>query len=204
MAAVRPIRKTSPEPIGLHAQAMDNLRFIRNTMESAGSFTAVPGKGGMIMGLTAVIAAVGAHLSPTSLTWLKVWMGEAIVALAIGLAFSWRKARSKRTPFLSKPFRRFVLALASSVFAGALLTSSLYHAGAPQLIPAMWLLLYGAGITSGGAFSVRVVPVMGMSFLALGSIAVIAPTTWADALLAAGFGGLHILFGFVIARRYGG
>ena len=204
MAAVRPIRRPASEPIGLHTQAMDNLRFIRNTMESAGSFTAVPGRGGIVMGVTALAAACAAHVSESPRTWLEVWMGEAILALAIGLAFSWRKASRNSTPLLSRPFRRFVLALAPSVFAGALLTFSLYHQGVLHLIPAMWLLLYGAGVTSGGAFSVRVVPVMGLSFLALGSVAVVAPAAWADPLLAAGFGGFHILFGLVIARRYGG
>jgi hypothetical protein len=204
MAAVRPIRPIISEPIGLHTQAMDNLRFIRSSMESAGSFTAVPGRGGVVMGVTALVAAVAAHLSASPRLWLGVWMSEAILALGIGLGFSWRKASRNSTPLLSKPFRRFVLALAPSVFAGALLTFSLYHGNMRPLIPAMWLLLYGAGVTSGGAFSVRVVPVMGMSFLALGSIAAFAPATWADALLATGFGGLHILFGLAIARRYGG
>jgi hypothetical protein len=201
MAVVRPIRS---EPIGLHVQAMDNLRFIRSTMESAGSFTAVPGKGGIVMGATALFAAFAAHLSANSRDWLKVWMGEAVLALAIGLAFSYRKAVLNSTPLLSKPFRRFVLGVAPSVFAGALLTFVFYRRGLSQLLPAMWLLLYGAGITSGGAFSVRVVPVMGMSFLALGSIATLAPLSFADPLLAIGFGGFHILFGWEIARRYGG
>jgi hypothetical protein len=204
MAAVRPIRPETPEPISLHVQAMDNLRFIRNTMESAGSFTAVPGQGGMLMGTTALFAAFAAHLSANPRSWLKVWMGEAVLALVIGLVFSYRKAVQNRTPLLSKSFRRFVLAVAPSVFAGALLTFVFYQRGLTQLLPAMWLLLYGAGITSGGAFSVRVVPVMGMSFLALGSIATLAPAGLADPLLALGFGGFHIVFGGVIARRYGG
>lgn len=204
MAVVRPIRAASSEPIGLHAQAMDNLRFIRSTMESAGSFTAVPGKGGMVMGATALFAAFAAHLSANSHGWLMVWMGEAVLALAIGLAFSYRKAMQNQTPLLSKPFRRFVLGVAPSVFAGALLTLVFYQGGLNHLLPAMWLLLYGAGITSGGAFSVRVVPVMGMSFLALGTVATLAPPRFADLLLAAGFGGLHIVFGWVIARRCGG
>jgi hypothetical protein len=204
MAAVRPIRPVVREPIGLHTQAMDNLRFIRNTMESAGSFTAVPGKGGVVMGVTALAAAFVAHFSATARQWLAIWMSEAVLALAVGLVFSWHKSNRGFTPLLSKPFRRFVLALAPSVFAGALLTFSLYHEGVRNLIPAMWLLLYGAGITSGGAFSVRVIPVMGLSFLALGSVAVIAPAAWADPLLAVGFGGFHIFFGLMIARRYGG
>jgi hypothetical protein len=204
MAAVRPIRPASPEPIGLHIQAMDNLRFIRNTMESAGSFTAVPGKGGMLMGATALFAAFAAHLSANPRAWLQVWMAEAALALAIGLGFSYRKASANSTPLLSRPFRRFVLALAPSVFAGSLLTFALYRQGLSQLLPATWLLLYGAGITSGGAFSVRVVPMMGMSFLALGSVAILAPLSFADPLLAIGFGGFHLVFGWLIARRYGG
>jgi hypothetical protein len=204
MAAVRPIRPESPEPLSLHVQAMDNLRFIRSTMENAGAFTAVPGKGGVLMGATALFAAFAAHLSANSTAWLAVWMGEAVLALLIGLGFSYRKATVNSTPLLSRPFRRFVLACAPSVFVGALLTLVFYQQGLNQLLPAMWLLLYGAGITSGGAFSVRVVPVMGMSFLVLGSIASLAPTSFADPLLALGFGGFHIVFGCVIARRYGG
>ena len=204
MAAVRPIRSDSPEPVGLHTQAMDNLRFIRSTMESAGSFTAVPGKGGIVMGATALFAALAAHLSRSTRAWLVIWMAEALLAIAIGLAFSYRKAMQNSTPLLSKPFRRFVLGVAPSVFAGALLTMVFYNGGLHQLLPAMWLLLYGAGITSGGAFSVRVVPVMGMSFLALGTVATIAPASFGDPLLAFGFGGFHVAFGWVIARRYGG
>jgi hypothetical protein len=204
MAVVKPIRPVLTEPIGLHAQAMDNLRYIRNTMESAGSFTAVPGKGGMLMGATALFAAFAAHVSKSPRAWLAVWMCEAVLALTIGLGFSYRKAIQDSTPLLSRPFRRFVLALAPSVFVGALLTFVFYQQGIRQLLPAMWLLLYGAGITSGGAFSVRVVPIMGLSFLALGSVATVASASLADPLLALGFGGLHIIFGFVIARRYGG
>jgi hypothetical protein len=205
MAAVTPIRPEPPEPISLHHQAMDNLRFIRNTMESAGSFTAVPGKGGVLMGATALFAAFAAHLSKSPRAWLAVWMGEALLALVIGLGFSYRKATRSSTSLLSsRPFRRFLLALSPSVFAGALLTFVFYQHGLNQLLPAMWLLLYGAGVTSGGAFSVRVVPVMGMSFLALGSIATLAPVSFADPLLALGFGGFHIVFGCIIAKRYGG
>lgn len=204
MAVIRSIRSTAAEPVGLHTQAMDNLRFIRSTMESAGSFTAVPGRGGIVMGATALFAAFAAHLSASPANWLKVWMAEAILALAIGLTFSYRKAMQNRTPLLSKPFRRFVLGVAPSVFVGALLTLVFYQGGLHHLLPAMWLLLYGAGITAGGAFSVRVVPVMGMSFLALGTVAALAPATFADILLAIGFGGFHILFGWIIARHYGG
>jgi hypothetical protein len=204
MAMIRPIRPAAREPIGLHKQAMDNLRFIRNAMESAGSFTAVPGVGGMLMGATAIIAAFAAHLSESPRAWLAIWSGEAGLAVVIGLAFSWRKAVRNGTSLLSRAFRRFVLAMVPSVFVGAILTLVLYRAGNHSLLPALWLLLYGLGVSSGGAFSVRVVPMMGISFLAVGAVAAVAPASWADALMALGFGGLHMVFGFVIARNYGG
>ena len=203
MGAVRPIRP-NPEPVGLHNQAMDNLRFIRSTMENAGSFTAVPGVGGMLVGATACFAAFAAHLSAGPNAWLSVWIGEAMLALAIGVGFSARKARRSGNALLSRPFHRFVFAMAPPILAGAVLTIMLYGAGLSRFLPAVWLLLYGAGVACGGAFSVRVVPVMGMSFLALGTFAAIAPVMWSDALMALGFGGLHVLFGWIIARRYGG
>lgn len=204
MAVVRPIRPLSPEPIGLHTQAMDNLRFIRNTMENSASFTAVPGVGGMLMGATAIFAAFAAHFSRSPKAWLGIWGFEAILALAIGLGFAYRKAMRDGAPLLSRAFRRFVLALVPAVFVGALFTFVFYRAGISNLIPAMWLLLYGVGVSSGGAFSVRVIPLMGICFLGVGTVAALTRPFWADYMLAAGFGGLHILFGFVIARKFGG
>jgi hypothetical protein len=206
MGAVRPIRPTT-EPaatIGLHDQAMDNLRFIRDAMENAGSFTAVPGVGGIVVGATAFFAAFAAHLSAGPRAWLSVWIGEAFLALAIGLGFSARKARRAGNALLSRPFHRFVFAMAPPIAAGAVITIMLNNAGLVRFLPAVWLLLYGAGVACGGAFSVRAVPVMGMSFLALGAVAAVAPAIWSDALLALGFGGLHLVFGWIIARRYGG
>ncbi|HWE53206.1 MAG TPA: hypothetical protein VG273_25670 [Bryobacteraceae bacterium] len=203
MAHIRPIRNIS-EPVSLHSEAMDNLRYIRNTMESAGSFTAVPGAGGILMGATALFAAFAAHLSRSHTAWLAIWLGEAALAFSIGIAFAWRKACRTSTSLMSRPFRRFVLAMTPSFVAGTVLTVGLERAGLHQLMPAVWLLLYGAGVASAGAFSVRVVPVMGASFLMLGVVAAFAPGAWSTPLMAAGFGGLHIVFGFIIARHYGG
>jgi hypothetical protein len=203
VAIVRPIRN-QPETLSLHAEAMHNLRYIRDTMESAGSFTAVPGVGGMVMGATAIFAAIAAHLARNHTAWLIIWAAESVLALSLGIGFAWRKARRTSTSLMSRPFRRFVLAMAPSFVAGAVLTIELERSGNPQLIPAACLLLYGTGVASAGAFSVRVVPVMGISFLLLGSIAAFVPAIWSNALMAAGFGGLHLIFGFIIARNYGG
>ena len=171
MATVLPIRTKSVHPANRHAQALDNLSFIRNAMENAGSFTAVPGIGGTLMGATALLAAFSAHMSRSPVAWLAIWTVEALLALLIALGFSYRKAMRNGERLLSRPFRRFALAMTPSIFAGTILTLVLYRESGIRLLPALWLLLYGAGISSAGAFSVRIVPLMGGSFLLLGAIA---------------------------------
>ena len=204
MAGIHLIRESAPEPEPTHHQALDNLSFIRSTIENASSFTAVSGVGGILMGATALLAAFSAHYSRSPLAWLAIWSSEAFLAFAIALGFSYRKATRLGTGLLSVPFRRFALAMAPSMLVGALLSVLLHRAGNDNLLPAVWLLLYGMGVSSAGAFSVRVVPVMGMSFMALGTVTAFTPAAWADAILALGFGGLHIVFGALIARDYSG
>jgi hypothetical protein len=183
---------------------MDNLRFIRQTMEDAVYFTAVSGVGEIAVGLTALAAAWMASRQATSWAWLMTWMGEALIAAAItGGAVVW-KARQARISLLSRPGRRFALGLVPPIAAGALLTYALFAAGAVALLPGLWLVLYGTAVVTGGAFSVRIVPVMGLGFMALGAVALFAPAAWGNAFLAAGFGGLNLLFGLFIARRHGG
>lgn len=183
---------------------MDNLRFIRETMEQAGSFTAVPGWGGVAMGITALLAAALATIQPTNGSWLRVWLAEAVLGAAIGALTLWRKAHTSRTSLLAAPGRKFALALLPPVIVGAMLTAALYHFGLYRLMPPVWLLCYGAGVITGGALSVRIVPVMGICFMLTGAASMLTPEAWRDGLLAIGFGGLHIIFGVIIARRYGG
>jgi hypothetical protein len=204
MPAIRPVPAPDPEPAALHARAMDNLRFIRETMEGAAVFTAVSGIGEILVGVTALAAALWAHRQATFEGWLTVWLIEGLVAFAITAAAILVKARRTRVSMLSKPVRRFALGLMPPLFAGALLTTVLLASGATDFLPGLWLLLYGTAVVTGGAFSVRIVPVMGACFMALGTAALLAPPVWGNAWLAAGFGGLHCLFGAVIAWRHGG
>ncbi len=183
---------------------MDNLEFIRETMERASSFTAVPGWGGVAIGVTAMIAALIATRVRDEHEWMYVWACELPLALLIGGSAMKRKAKVARLKLLSPPGRKFTLSLTPPLVAGALLSLALWRVKAFDTLPGMWLLLYGAGVVTGGAFSVKVVPVMGMCFMATGAIALFAPIAWGNWLMAAGFGGLHIIFGIVIARRHGG
>jgi hypothetical protein len=204
MATIRPIREPRPEPAGMHDHAIDNLRYIRETMERAGSFTAVPGAGGVLMGCTAVAAALVAARQGDAAARLAVWLGEAVLAFAIGSAAAAWKARRAGLPLLSGPGRKFLAGFVPPLVAGALLTLALYRSGDITPIPGLWLLLYGAAVATGGAASVRIVPVMGVCFFVLGALALFAPADQGNLLLGAGFGGLHILFGTMIAVRYGG
>jgi hypothetical protein len=173
-------------------------------MERAGSFTAVPGWGGVAMGCTALAAAGLASHASNALNWTVWWMGEAVVAIAIGVFAMWRKAHSAGLALWSAPARKFAFSFVPPLLAGGLLTFVLAHLGAKSAIPGMWLLLYGAGVIAGGAFSVPLVPVMGACFLVDGALALFTPFALADLWLGLGFGGLHVVFGAIIARRYGG
>lgn len=204
MARVTPIRAAAADPLPLHARAMDNLRYIRRTMERAGSFTAVPGVGGLMIGVTALGAAMLAAGQSGRGEWLAVWLAEAVLACLIGVAGVAWKSRRVGLPLLSGPGRKFLWGFAPPLAAGALLTVALFRGGATQLLPGAWLLLYGAGVLIGGAASVRIVPVMGLAFMALGAVALFVPAAWGTAMLAAGFGGLHLVFGAVITVKYGG
>lgn len=204
MASVRPLKQPEPESPALHARAMDNLSFIRQTMERATSFTAVPGWGGVAMGITALLAAAFADRHQGTPIWLATWLATAVVALAIGGGAMTAKARRAGTSVFCYSGRRFVLSYIPPFLVGILLTIVLVRAGLESALPGTWLLLYGTGVVTGGAYSVRAVPLMGLCFMALGAVALFAPPGWGDGLMALGFGGLHIGFGLVIARRHGG
>jgi hypothetical protein len=189
------------QPAGVHDRAAANLRFIRETMERASEFTAVPGWGGAAMGASALVAAFLAQQQTDPTQWLRIWLLELVVAFLLASVTMTLKARRARVPLLGGPARRFAMAFAPPVVSGGILTWALAEAGNYELLPSVWLLLYGSGIVAGGVSSVRVIPVMGLLFCALGVAALFGSR---DLLLAIGFGGLHLIFGGIIAWRYGG
>lgn len=198
--------RSKPEPqrpVDLRDHAVDNLRYIRDAMESSGAFTSVPGWGGIAMGVSALFAALLAA-SVLADHWLGVWLVDAVLALSIGSWTMGKKARSQGVRLWRGVARRFLLGLSPPLAAAAILSLVLLRVGATTAIPGTWLLLYGAAVVSGGTYSVRPVPIMGFCFMILGVTAFVVPESWLNLLLALGFGGLHVLFGAVIARRYGG
>jgi hypothetical protein len=182
---------------------MDNLRFIRETMEAAGTFTAVSGWGQVVIGFTAIVAALIAG-QLTGAEWVLVWTAEAVLALFISVWFMYEKAKSASVPLLSGSARKLLFSFSPVVVVGMVMTVALMQREMYTLLPATWMLLYGTAVVAAGAFSVRSVPVMGAAFIVVGGAALFTPVAWSTMWMIVGFGLLHIVFGFVIARRHGG
>ncbi|MEX2465831.1 MAG: hypothetical protein WD995_02910 [Gemmatimonadota bacterium] len=200
----RKLRTTQRPPLTLHDRAMDDLRYIRETMERSGSFTHVSGLGVIAMGLAALTAAVVAWGTQELWVWLGVWLGAAVVSFAAATYLMDRKSRAEGMTLLTGPGRKFAWNVVPPLVVGAVLTLACVQAGAVRLLPGSWLMLYGAAVVAAGSHSVRPVPLMGVSFMAVGMAALLSPAAWGDGFMAAGFGGLHLLFGMVIWRRHGG
>ena len=196
----------SEAPLPMREHALDNIRFIRSAMERAGSFTSIPGWGGVGVGLTAIVAAAVAQqfLGRSLRMWLATWLAEAVVAAIVGFGTMALKAKRSDERFMSGASRRFFISYFAPLVAGAVITIALVRVEAYSAIPATWLLLYGTAFVSSGAFSIRVIPVMGIGFMLFGVLAALLPLGFSNIVLGVAFGGLHILFGLIIARSYGG
>ena len=199
------MNRPSLAPHSIHERALDDLRYIRSTVENAREFTAVSGRGGVAMGVTGLLAAVAAATQTGApMRWLAVWMTAAVVATSIGiLSMAW-KSRRAGASLVSPPARRFALAFFPAIAAAAAVTIVLVSRAEFDLLPGIWLLLYGVAISAGGALSVRVVPFMGLVLLVTGGAALLVPFAAAPLLLGLGFGLVQIGGGLVIMRRYGG
>jgi len=190
--------------VPLHDRAMDNLRYIRETMERATPFTGISGRGEMAIGITALIASVVAARQPNFKFWVYTWLAEGLISMLIAGWSMDRKARATHGTLFSGSGRKAVFSLAPPLIAGGLLTIVLFRAGLSDAIPGVWLLLYGTGVITGGMFSVRAVPAMGLCFMVLGALTLFSSPVWVNWFMAVGFGGLHLLFGAIIVRKYGG
>ncbi len=207
MAKILTLAKEEPqanEPVNIGDRALDNLKYIRETMERSTSFTAVPGLGGMLMGATAVAAAVIAAQQVYLRNWLLVWLAEAMLAFAIGLLAMWQKSKIANVPLLSAPARKFAFGFTPPLIAGVAITLGLWRYEHYQLLAPAWMLCYGAAVVTGGAFSVKAVPVMGWIFMGAGALAFALPAAYGNYFMGLTFGMTHIVFGAIIAKKYGG
>jgi len=188
----------------LHSRALADLQFIRNTMARASAYTAFSGWGLVVLGAGALLSGLIARQRPRLIDQLTLWVMDAGLSMAVGALSAILKARSAGQSLTAGPIRKFSLSFAPAILAGGVLTGVLIRTASAALLPGIWLLLYGTGLASAGALSVRIIPLIGTCFFALGAITLLASPAWANALLMIGFGGLHVVLGVVIARRFGG
>jgi hypothetical protein len=204
MAATPQRRALRTKPTPIDAGAVENLRYIRNTIEAAGTFTTVPGKGCIAMGITALAAAALESVPDLASSWLQIWVGAAIMAAAAALFFMEEKAKAQGLSLRSAVARRFFMTLVPAFVAGGVLTAALVDDVARSSITGLWLLLYGSGLAACGVFAIPAVLVAGLAFMAFGTVALGLPAAWSPGILALGFGGLHIALGVIILRDHGG
>ncbi len=183
---------------------MDNLRFIRGMMERAGTFTALSGWGQVVIGLTAIGAALVAARQTLPSAWVATWLAEGGIAAGISVASMAIKSHTANMPLLTGPMRKLILSFSPPMLVGAVLTAVFVDHQLFAFLPGVWMLLYGAAVITAGSFSVGSVPVMGAGFMLVGAAAFLAPVSWTTPLMIVAFGGLHIVFGVWIARRHGG
>ncbi len=190
-------------PIPIESRALGTLAFIRTSIESSGSM-AVPGMAGILMGIVGIAATIAASLPRGAPHWLEIWLVAAIAALLLGgAAMARNSARQGHARYLG-PVRKFLLCLCPALFAGAAITSVLWIAGTIDLIPGVWLLLYGCAVLSASTVTVartmRLLGIMGVLFMLLGLLAFTTPAGVHTLILGAGFGALHTIFGILIGR----
>lgn len=193
-----------PRTASIGSGAAEHLRYIRNTIEAAQTFTTIPGKGCIAMGAAGLLAAALEILPLLDGHWLPLWLAAAVLSAAVALYFMEEKARSQGLSLRRAVATRFFLTLAPSFVAGGVLTVALMDVVGREVIAGIWLLLYGVGIAACGLFSIGIVLIAGFAFMGLGTVALAAPSEWAPWLLGAGFGGIHLVLGALIVRDHGG
>ena len=207
MARTQTIRKDESqtnEPINIGDRALDNLKFIRETMERSVVFTSVPGYGGILMGATAIAAAFIANNQPNIRNWLTVWLTEAVLAFFIGSLAMWQKSKISKTPLFSTPARKLLMNSLPPFLCGVFITLGLWRFGHFEMMIPVWIICYGAAVVCGGAFSVKAVPLMGWCFITFGAVAFFLPAGYGNSIMGLSFGVLHLVFGFIIGRKFGG
>ena len=205
MVAKRPVHASeSSAPIPMHTAAVDNLRYIRNTIDAARTFSLVPGRACIAMGLVGLVAAGLELLPQLAGQWLPIWLAAAVLAVTCAVFEMVEKARQEGISLWRSAGLRFFMTLAPAFLVGAILTAALVNEVGRDVLAGIWMLTYGAGLVASGVYSLPVVTLAGGMFLGFGTVALTAPPQWAPFLLALSFGGIHLILGILVVRRHGG
>jgi len=187
------------DTVRLDSHAAATLRYIRSSMEGA-ALLAVPGSAGIVLGTIALAAAGLCWVPDLHKYWLAVWLSAALLGAVLGSVLIVRESSLRELRLLDTPLRKFALSLAPSLAAGLVMTAVHWYAGNLHAIPGTWLLLYGCALLTASTVTTRIIAILGGLFVVFGLATLLLPDEAHIFMLGAGFGGLHILFGFLIGR----
>jgi hypothetical protein len=183
----------------MDSHAAATLRYIRDSMEGAGSFV-VPGSAGIALGGIGLVCAVLCAAPSLHEYWLQIWLLAALAAAAVGGILLVRESSLRGLRLIGTPIRKFALCLIPSLGAGLVITAVHWSYGNLHAIPGTWLMCYGCALISASTVTTRTIGLLGALFAALGVLALLLPSGAQILMLGLGFGGLHIIFGILIGR----
>jgi hypothetical protein len=198
------LRTMAAKPASLQSAAAGNLHYIRATMAASGAFTSVSGAGMTLAGTVACVAAAVVLLTPAGDGWPLVWLIAAALAAPTASLLMARKAARSGVSMTRGIGRRFLFALLPGFAAVAILSCAMLISAQWTLVPATWLLGYGASVCAAGALSVGAVRLLGLFCMTCGTACTLVGPAQQQWLLLAGFGGAHLAVGAYIWRRHGG
>lgn len=185
----------------------DALETIRGLMERARQYRHPPAPVGFVAGLGGVAGGLLTHhaLAAGSQDLVElgiVWGAVFLVSFAAVVFFTRRAALREGTSFWSPLAVDVIHALWPSLVAAVALSVALARIGHLELVAPVWLLAYGAAGITAGSFASPIVRWLGVAFLAAGvlDLGLALPP---GLVLAATFGGFHVMYGLVLAVRGG-
>ena len=204
-------------------QPLDDLREIRNLMERSTRFLSLSGLSGISAGFIALVGASVAfflldydqrYFEPQSYFSFQgmrytgfipaLILDGAIVliaALITSFYFTYRRTRKKGLPIWDKTTRRMLIALSFPLVAGGVFCLFLLCHHLVYLIAPAILIFYGLGLISASHFTLPELRYLGISEVILGLIAGVF-IGYGLIFWAAGFGILHIIYGFRMYYKY--
>lgn len=196
-------------------EARDHLRVIRQTMERSTQYSTLSGWSGILIG---IVAIVGVYLTrsmlggqPVAIQTVRdaaprlglLWATALVLSVAIEFLYNKRRATRVGKRVVSRLGAHILLAALPAFLACGVLTAFFYEHNLLPYILGIWMLCYGLAICAVGLFSARPVTYLGSAFVVSGAITMLAPLTIHLYMMALTFGGFHIIYGIVMARRHG-
>lgn len=161
---------------------------------------AVPGSAGIVLGTIALMAAALCLAPGLHKYWLGIWLSAALLGAVLGSILIVRESSLRELRLVGTPLLKFALCLSPSLGAGLVMTAVHWFGGNQHAIPGTWLLLYGCALLTASSATTRVIAALGALFVLFGLTALLLPDDLQLLMLGAGFGGLHVAFGILIAR----